>query len=98
MATAACYNFSYSLGNYLGSLGKSTRTLSFVHRSLKVRVLNLQHDFRVLRGSVCVCVCVCVCVYDCYRYTGMVAELSYWSLYEYPSYDYGPHDPEHPLF
>jgi hypothetical protein len=90
MATVACYNFSYSLGNCLGSLGKSTRTLSFVHRSLKVRVLNLQYDFRLLRGS--------VCVYDCYRYTGTIAELSYWSLYEYPSNDYSPHEPEHPLF
>lgn len=39
-----------------------------------------------------------VCEYDRYRHTGMIAELSYWSLYEYPSYDYGPHEPERPLF
>ena len=32
-------------------------------------------------------VCVCVCVFDCYRHAGMIGELSYWSLFEYPSYD-----------
>jgi len=57
MVTVAYYNFSYYLGNCLGRLKKNrlkknTRTLSLVHRSLKVRVLNLRHDFRLLRGSV----------------------------------------------
>jgi hypothetical protein len=68
MVTVKNYNFRYYLGNYLGRIRKSTRTLSFVHRPLKVRVLHLRHDFRLLRGSVSVCVCVvcvCVCVCEC---------------------------------
>jgi len=100
MVAVAYYNFSYSLGNCLGRLKKSTRTLSCVRRSLKVRVLNLRHDFRLLQGSVRVCarVYMCVCVCDCYRLAGMIGELSYWSLYDYPSYGYGHYEPEHPLF
>jgi hypothetical protein len=42
MVRVEYYNFRYYLGNCLERLRKSTKTLSLVHRSLKVRVLNLR--------------------------------------------------------
>jgi hypothetical protein len=42
LVTVAYYNFRYYLGNCLGWLRKSTRILSIVHGSLKVKVLNLR--------------------------------------------------------
>jgi hypothetical protein len=43
MVTVAYDNFRYCIGNCLGRLRKSTRTLSLVHGSLKVKVLNLRN-------------------------------------------------------